>query len=103
MAEGIEAQFTADGRVWPLGAKAPRSYGGGLNILWFPNIAQGKRNLYFLVGGGGAWVDPPAAAVGLPREARNVVEALAHVAVPARERALAADLLVGHALDAVGQ
>ncbi len=75
LGEGFEAQLTADMRVWPLGIAAPRSYGGGLNLLWFPNLGQGHRNLYLLLGGGGAWTDPaeptidasldPAGRVGL--------------------------------------
>ncbi|GJM43885.1 MAG: hypothetical protein DHS20C21_07270 [Gemmatimonadota bacterium] len=64
VAEGVELQLVGDARVWPLGVTAPSSYGVSANLLWFPNLGPTSRNLYLLVGGGGALVDPPSAAVG---------------------------------------
>jgi hypothetical protein len=59
LSDGLELQLIADTRVWPLGAYAPKSYGGSLNVLWFPDLGARDRNFYLLAGAGGAWNDPP--------------------------------------------
>jgi len=59
LSDGLQLQITAETRVWPLGKEAPKSYGGGVNLLWFPDLGTASRNFYLLVGGGGAYEDPP--------------------------------------------
>ena len=59
LADALELQVTADVRAWPLGAEAPKSYGGIVGLLWFPDLSAGERNFYLLAGAGGAWSDPP--------------------------------------------
>lgn len=56
--EALEAQVAGDVRLWPLGDKAPDSYGIGVNFLWYPKLYE-DRNLYVLAGAGGALTDPP--------------------------------------------
>ncbi len=56
--EAVELQVIGDVRVWPLGAKAPHSYGIGGVLLWFPRVHE-DRNFYLLAGAGGAYTDPP--------------------------------------------
>jgi hypothetical protein len=57
--EGVELQLLGETRVWPLGRRAPKGYGGALQILWFPNLGAQSRNMYLLIGGGGARITPP--------------------------------------------
>ncbi len=59
--EGVQLQAMLDTRVWPLGDVGATSHGITANLLWFPNLGPRSRNLYLLVGAGGAIVDPPGA------------------------------------------
>ncbi len=63
IADGLEIQVTADARAYPLGTTAPKSYGGGVNVLWFPVLGDRDRNFYLLAGGGGAYSDPSSPAI----------------------------------------
>jgi hypothetical protein len=62
LADGLELQVGLDTRVWPLGSQAPKSYGGGVSMLWFPDLGTVDRNFYLLAGAAGMWSDPPQAA-----------------------------------------
>ena len=55
---GLQLQIQGDARIWPLGAKAPKNYGGAGHLAWYPRMGD-SRNLYLLVGVGGGWSDPP--------------------------------------------
>lgn len=55
--EGWELQGMINGRVWPLGSKAPKYVDLGGSVLYFPEIG-GKRNMYVLGGAGVAKTDP---------------------------------------------
>ena len=55
----IAIQIEGSARVWPLGPVAAHSFGLAGNLLWFPPISAGRRELYLLAGGGGYYTDPP--------------------------------------------
>jgi hypothetical protein len=57
--EGLQVQLAGDVRVWPLGVVAPANYSGAVSVLWFPNLGPQSRDMYLLVGAGGAYSDPP--------------------------------------------
>jgi hypothetical protein len=59
LADRLELQAEGSARVWPLGSVAPHSIGTVFNVLWFPPLGAGRRDLYLLAGGGGAYADPP--------------------------------------------
>jgi hypothetical protein len=61
--EGLEVQALGDVRVWPLGGRAPHSYGIGGSLLWFPSF-QEERSFYVLGGAGGTFSDPAGPAEG---------------------------------------
>jgi hypothetical protein len=56
---GFEFQAEGNFRAWPGGAVGGKSYGGGGNLLWYPNLAPTSRNMYLLAGAGGSYFDPP--------------------------------------------
>jgi hypothetical protein len=47
--EGLQLQAEANARVWPLGNQAPKSYGLGAHVLWFPRPFP-SRSVYALGG-----------------------------------------------------
>ena len=55
----LAVQVEGSARVWPLGAVASHSFGLAGNVLWFPPLSEGRRELYLLAGAGGYYTDPP--------------------------------------------
>ena len=56
---GFELQAEGNFRAWPGGAVSGRSYGGGGNLVWYPNLGPQSRNLYLLGGASGVLSEPP--------------------------------------------
>ena len=59
IAEGLQLQLEANGRVWPLGDVASKSLGTAGHLVWFPKLGPQNRNLYLMGGAGMVRTNPP--------------------------------------------